>query len=65
MDKAVQYVVYRFKRGERVDFSDATHIYNITREARVLLTGNQKGDVFYVTALDRLQNESKAVKMKL
>ena len=65
MDKAVQYVVYRFKRGERVDFSDATHIYNITRETRVLLTGNQKGDVFYVTALDRLQNESKAVKMKL
>lgn len=65
LDKAVQYVVYRFKRGERIDLSDATHIYNITRETKTMLTGNQAGYVFLVTSLDRLQNESKPAKLKL
>lgn len=65
MDKAVEYVVYRFERGEKQDISSSSHIYGVTRDTRILLRGNQMGCTFLVTALDRLHNESKPVKIKL
>ena len=64
MDKAVQYVVYRFAKGEKVNLEDASKIVTITRDNFVLLP-YEKGKVKYqyvVTALDRLHNESKEVK---
>jgi len=64
MDKAVQYVVYRFAKGEPVDLNDPSKIVTITRENLVMLPyddGKTKWQ-YVVTALDRLHNESKAVK---
>ena len=60
MDKAVQYVVYRFKKGEKVNTDDASHIVAITRDTHIQLP-YEDGKAKYkyvVTALDRLNNES-------
>lgn len=67
MDKAVQYVIYRFNNKEKVDLHDPSHIVAITRDNFYKLP-YESGDVKYqyvVTALDRLHNESKAVKKKV
>ena len=64
MDKAIQYVVYRFAKGEKVNLADASKIVTITRDNFILLP-YEDGKVKYqyvVTALDRLHNESKGVK---
>ncbi len=64
MDKAVQYVVYRFGKGEKVNLNDASRIVTITRDNFYLLPYDD-GKTKYryvVTALDRLHNESKAKK---
>ena len=66
-DKAVKYVVYRFRKGEPQDFDNPANIFAITQQTFVKLpygNGSQKW-VYAVTALDRLQNESKAVKKKV
>lgn len=63
-DKAEKYVVYRFKKGEKVDINDATKIVSITNDTKLSLPYDE-GKVKYtyvVTALDRLGNESKPVK---
>ena len=67
MDKAVQYVIYRFAKGERVDLSDPSHIVAITRDTYYNLHFSvEPGQYTYVvTALDRLHNESKLAKKKL
>lgn len=64
MDKAVKYVVYCFAPGERVDISEPSHIVSITTNNFINLNyqgGNTKY-TFVVTALDRMQNESKVAK---
>ena len=64
MDVAIQYVVYRFAKGEKVNLNDPSKIVAVTRENFILLPYNE-GKVKYqyvVTALDRLHNESKAAK---
>lgn len=66
-DKAEKYVVYRFRKGERLDYNNPAKIYAVTNQPFVKLP-YEKGDVkwvFAVTALDRLQNESKPVKKKV
>ena len=66
-DKAEKYVVYRFRKGERQDYNNPANIFSITQQPFVKLpyeNGSQKW-VYAVTALDRLQNESKAVKTKV
>ena len=65
MDRPVQYVVYRFARGEKQDTDDPSHIVAITRDTRILLKGDQGRHTFLITALDRLHNESKPAKVKL
>ena len=65
LDRAVQYVVYRFAPGEQLDFNDSRHIFALTRETEVLLRGDMTGCVFFVTAVDRMGNESKPVKVQL
>ena len=64
MDQAVQYVLYRFAKGEKVNLEDASKIVTITRDTFFKLP-YEDGKTKYryvVTALDRLHNESKAVK---
>lgn len=67
MDRAQQYVVYAFARGERVDLDDASHIVAITRQQllRLPFEHGQQKYTYYVTALDRTHNESKAAKKSL
>lgn len=67
MDVARNYVVYRFEQGERIDLFNPEHIVAITPQTfyRLPYENGRKKAVYVVTALDRLQNESKAVKKKM
>ncbi len=63
-DEARFYAVYRFAKGEKVKIDDGSHLIAVTPNTFLLLpyeNGKQKW-TYVVTALDRLQNESKAVK---
>ena len=67
MDRAVQYVVYRFGDKEKVNIDDASHIVAVTRNNFFKLPykdGKNKYR-YVVTALDRLHNESKSVSKKV
>ncbi len=66
-DQAVKYVVYRFGAKEKIATNDPSKICAITTQPFYKLPyvdGKEKW-VYVVTALDRLQNESKAVKKKV
>ena len=66
-DEATRYVVYRFAKGEKVNTDDPSHIIAVTSGTWMKLpyvNGSQKY-TYVVTALDRLQNESKGAKKKL
>ena len=67
MDKAVQYVVYRFDGKEKVNIDDPSHIVAITRDTYYKLPyeDGKKKYRYAVTALDRLHNESKSVRKKV
>ena len=67
MDEAMQYVVYRFAKGEKVDLEDPSKIVTITRNTFFQLPyeDGKARYTYVVTALDRLHNESKAVKKKV
>ena len=67
MDRAVQYVVYRFGDKEKVNIDAASHIVAVTRHNFYKLPykdGKNKYR-YVVTALDRLHNESKSVSKKV
>lgn len=67
MDKAVQFVVYRFGNKEKVNLNDPSKIVAITRNPYYKLP-YENGKTRYryvVTALDRLHNESKAKAKKV
>lgn len=67
MNRAVQYVVYRFDAKEKVNIDDPSHIVTITRDNFYKLP-YEDGKTKYryvVTALDRLHNESKSVGKKI
>lgn len=64
MNRPVNYVVYRFKKGEKINLDLAEKIVTITRNTKIKLpqqSGKEKY-VYVVTALDRLHNESKPKK---
>ena len=67
MDRAVRYVVYRFKKGEKVNLEDPSHIVTVTSNTFYTLPyqGGKQDFTYIVTALDHLSNESKAVKKKV
>ena len=66
MDKAVNYVVYRFAKGEKVNLNKAANIVAITPHTYYNLPKGDSGKFTYVvTALDRLHNESKGKKVKV
>ena len=67
MDRAILYVVYRFAKGEKRNLDDPSKIVTITRDTFYKLPYEDGKTTYYyvVTALDHLQNESKAVKKKV
>lgn len=66
-DEAVKYVVYRFAKGEKINIDREKNIVGITSDTFFKLPyNNGKTQYTYVvTALDRMSNESKAVKKKV
>ena len=67
MDEAALYVVYRFAKGEKIDLEDPSKIVSLTRNTFFQLpyVDGKTRYTYVVTALDRLHNESKAVKKKV
>ncbi len=67
MNEVWQYVVYRFEKNEKINLEDPSHIVAVTSQTMLKLP-YYKGRtqyIYVVTALDRLHNESKAVKKKI
>ena len=65
-DEAVKYMVYRFAQGEKVDTDNPSKILAVTSQTFYELPMEQPGRyVYVVTALNRLQHESKVVKVKV
>ena len=69
LDRPVRYVVYRFRAGENIDLSNGARIIGLTPNTYFELGRRQAdssdGRVTYViTAIDRLQNESKPITIK-
>ena len=67
MDVAKSYAVYRFAKGERIDISNAKHLVGVTANTffALPLSDVEQRCTYVVTALDRMQNESKVKKVKL
>ncbi len=67
MNKARQYVVYRFAEDERIDLDYAENIVAITTTPfyKLPYVDGTTEYTYVVTALDRLHNESKKVKLKV
>ena len=65
-DMADMYAVYRFAYGEYVDLDDNSHLVAITPNTfyEVPVTV-QTPCVYVITSLDRMQNESKGVKVRV
>lgn len=61
-DQAVRYCVYAFARGEKVNLNDASHLVKITTDEFFEIPASLSSHKLYVTALDRMSNESKAAK---
>ena len=66
-NEAVRYVVYRFEQGEPVDLENTSKMLEVTTNCHYELPDAPEGSryVYAVTALDRMQNESAAVKVKV
>lgn len=67
MDRAVQYVVYRFGVREKINLDDPSRIVAMTRDNfyKMPYENGKTKYRYVVTALDRLQNESKSVGKKV
>ena len=66
-EKAQKFVVYRFRKGERVNINDATKILKVTPDNFFVIpyeNGNTKY-TYVVTSLDAFHNESKPVKVNV
>ena len=60
-------MVYRFAKGERIDLYNTERIVAITPQTLLKLPyqGGHEKYTYVVTALDRLQNESKGKKVNV
>ena len=67
LDEARSYVVYRFRNGEAIDLFNPSRIVTVTSQTLLKLPyqGGHEKFTYVVTALDRLQNESKGAKVKV
>ena len=65
-DEAASYVVYCFEKGESINIDDPSKIVKVTTDCLYMIPAGQHGRFTYVvTALDRMQNESKLAKVKV
>ena len=65
-DEATRYAVYRFDKSEKVNLHDTSHLKAIVSDTFYEMPANEQPPcVYVVTALDRMQNESKEVKVKI
>ena len=66
-DVVTKYVVYRFRKGEKVNIDNPSHIVAVTTSTYIRLPYENGDQTYYyvVTALDRMQNESRPVKKKV
>ena len=66
-DEIKKSVVYRFKKGEKINLDDPSKIVGITPETMLRLPydGGKQQYTYVVTSLDRLSNESKGAKKKV
>ena len=66
-DEVKKSVVYRFKKGEKINLDDPSKIVGITPETmyRLPYDGGKQKYTYVVTSLDRLSNESKGAKKKV
>ena len=65
-DEATRYAVYRFDKSEKVDLHDTSHLKAIVSDTFYEMPANEQTPcVYVVTALDRMQNESKEIKVKI
>ena len=67
MDKAIQYVVYRFEKGQDINLEDPHNIVAITRRSFINLPYRDGSTqyIYVVTALNRIQRESAPAKCKV
>ena len=66
-DEAAKYVVYRFAKNEKINIDDHTKIVAITQQPfyKLPYQDGKERFTYVITALNRLQNESKIVKKKV
>ena len=66
-DEAAKYVVYRFAKNEKINIDDHTKIVTITQQPfyKLPYQDGKERFTYVITALNRLQNESKIVKKKV
>jgi hypothetical protein len=67
LDKAIQYVVYRFEKGQQINLDDPRNIVAITRRSFLNLPFRDGSTqyTYVVTALYRIQRESTPAKCKV
>ena len=65
MDRAVWYAIYRSDNYGNLDIKNSRYLITITRDCSYILPSDASGHTYLITALDHMQNESKAVKVKL
>ena len=67
LDKATQYVVYRFEKDQEINLDDPRNIVAITRRSFINLPYRDGSTqyIYVVTALNRLQRESAPAKCKI
>ena len=65
-EEATRYAVYRFDKNEKINIHDCSHLKAIVADTFYELPASEQTPcVYVVTALDRMQNESKEVKVKV
>ena len=65
-DIVVKYAIYRFDAKEKINIDDATKMVAVTADTFYELpAGERIPCVYVVTALNRVQNESKIIKVKV
>lgn len=66
-ENARMYVVYRFRKGEKVNVNRAENILSVTRDNFYVLPfeGGDNKYTYAVTALDAFKNEGKMAKIKV
>lgn len=65
LDRAVWYAIYRSDDYGNLDIRNSRYLITVTRDCSYTLPPDAKGHTYTITALDHMQNESKAVKVKL